>query len=186
MRYRTNPRTHHHIHHHIHHHACHQVNTSPGFALIEACIALAVLVSCVIALLYFWRQNSHSEYVTIAQMALSDMGEIIISNPQAAHENAYFSTGDNKAEFNPSVNPVANCALGCSKTQLAQAQVQRWQIQLATQLPDGQGLIQNTAQGLRISVLWRTPIISSVPTSRPAECADQDINLECVTLLIPQ
>ncbi len=168
------------------HHANHHKNIAPGFALIEACIALAVLASCVIALLYFWRQNSHSEYVTIAQIALSDMSEIVNSNPQAAHENAYLSTGDNNAAFLLAFNPIPNCALGCSKTQLAQTQVQRWQIQLATQLPDGQGLIQNTAQGLRISVLWRTPIIANAPTSRPAECADQDINLECVTLLIPQ
>jgi len=108
-----------------------------GYTLIEALIAILVMSIGLAGLGVFQvmtlQSTNNANNRAMAIIAAESMADQIRSNLRG-YEFGQFSNQMTTAT-------VADCSTGCNPSQMAQADVALWQLNLARMLPDGRGVI---------------------------------------------
>ena len=115
----------------------------------------------------------HAEWQHQALRAAQTITQAMRSNPSAMTQGAYTAE-----HSDATVSLTANhpCHIwACHPTARAEHDVLAWQAHLATQLPDGRGILQMTGPTQRrIVVMWSSPSANAGTTSQIAGWREQE------------
>jgi len=149
-----------------------------GFSLLELSVATAIysmgLGSLSLMMLLAVQGTTEARQATTATMQASSLAEMILMNADAMGHYV-LPPGDN----------AAFCGLGqaCSPEEMAAWQLEHWRDRLASDLPNGSGLVCRDLtpddgdiydaacdgeSGLVIKVFWQAPASHSEPDALPA------------------
>lgn len=156
-----------------------------GLGLLEVLIALVVLsvglLGATTMSLQAQTAAQHAEWQHRALRAAQTITQAMRSNPSAMTQGAYTAEHSDATVSLTANHPCHSWA--CHPTARAEHDVLAWQAHLATQLPDGRGILQMTGPTQRrIVVMWSSPSANAVtpcPAPWPTElsCWVQEVGL---------
>lgn len=131
-----------------------------GLGLLEVLIALVVLsvglLGATAMRLQAQAAAQHAEWQYQALLAAQTITQAMRSNPSPMAQGAYTAEHSEATVSLAANHPCHSRA--CHPTARAEHDVLAWQAQLATQLPDGRGILQMTGPTQRrIVVMWSSP-----------------------------